>query len=1063
MENPDDNRPRELPTLALMSICLALLGAIVPILAPLDSSRPETPGKAMGVVWRGIEDVESRLWQDPFKVTSEHPTQEPTDQKIQSKAPECGNISTHHDLSALKACVNASTDNPKGPKILVLGIMVPGGSYTEDAEFRMRIRYAVLSGLASGGYFPTDAKHIGFFWGRKALPMLPERVPFERLEHSYQDNASNPELPSAVFLMWLDEAAFAKTPLETAGQLTDIFSENPNVYFHFLGPSGSDTLQAMAQELKDDKAKTSLALSFINAAATADLKIGEDMKDVMNLLPIRATLTDADLAHGILTELRLRGIELTCGDAPNFFSCKQSASKYHIALISEWDSFYGREAFPKTLNKVLKEEQCDHKTVLSSEKKQECLKHWPHFINLDEFSYMRGLDGSIPDEPKAEAKKAVSGLPGFGEGSEAFVLEKPEGQSQKDYLRRLGDRIASYNKTLIKRGESGFRAIGVVGSDTYDKLLVLKALRAKFPGTVFFTTDLDARLMHPNDFEFTRNLVVASSFGLELGQTLQKKIPPFRDSYQTGYFLATQILLCDPKSPDLIKTVCIAPGKSEEVADKVARQQDIDKLLYPPRIFELGLSRQPFDLSEPCNKSDNPSCLTVHPEPPSSYFASPFWKILIGILALLGLMGILLSSRLHDFWAQIKQYAFAILSRYAGGKESEFQALALFLILVLVIIFSSALAFALWKAGENEPFAWAQGVSMWPTELIRLLAFVLGCIFLFKATRSLDKSKKELGHCFFQTKLDNVEQDVKFIDLLLTPWKRNNKDDVDKETGRLDPKMLWAWYCQGTSTRRQWIWIVVAALLYFLLGMLLDQAFERPNVPYRGPGTLLLDQFVLYPCVFVFICLVMLSYHTTQFSAQLINQLGNHPSIWPKETLQNYALWAEDGNPIMILREKLIAQNCYFLDELIDIHFISEHTKLIGNIVYYPFVILTLMIFSRSRIFDDWNLTPALVLIYLLSAGLSLVSILCLRRAVKDAKANILKQLNTMLRTLTSHDEPSARKLETQAQRAIEEILANRQGAFIPLAQEPAVQAILLPLGGWGGQALLQYFVLMGA
>jgi len=110
---------------------------------------------------------------------------------------------------------------------------------------------------------------------------------------------------------------------------------------------------------------------------------------------------------------------------------------------------------------------------------------------------------------------------------------------------------------------------------------------------------------------------------------------------------------------------------------------------------------------------------------------------------------------------------------------------------------------------------------------------------------------------------------------------------------------------------------IVATVLFFLLGMLLGQAFGMPNVPYRGQGVQLLDNFVVYPCVFVFICLVMLSYHTTQFSAHLINQLGNHPSNWPEETLQNYALLAEKGNPMRILRDKLIGQKCYFLDELI--------------------------------------------------------------------------------------------------------------------------------------------------
>jgi hypothetical protein len=1102
MENSDNNTPRELPTLALMSICLALLGAIVPILAPLDSSRPVTQNKTVGVVWQGIEDVESRLWQDPFKVASEHPSPELEVQQIPNKNPECGDTLGHHELSALKTCIEARS---KSAKVLALGVMVSGGSYTEDEEFRMRARYAVLSGLASSGYFPTDAKHIGFFWGRKVLPILPQRIPFEWLE-----NSDPKKSPSEVLIMWLDETAFAKNPLETTLQLTRLFDAprdvpDNSVYFHFIGPSGSDTLKAMANELKNENTKaiaksilaqssinvaatadsdapinmqddnvtlqaiaqelknneakpktkdiTGLALSFINAAATADLNIHSEMKSVMDHLPIRSTLTDTDLAYGILKELKLRGIGLNCRDAPNFLSCMRLAKKPHIALISEWDSFYGREAFPIALKNALKE-QCE---IYPREDEQDCL------ASFLEFSYMRGLDGALPEAPKAEVKKPVSGLPNFGERAETFVMEKPEGQSQKDYLRRLGDRIASANQTLIRKGESGFRAIGVVGSDTYDKLMVLKALRPKFPGTIFFTTDLDARLMHPNDFEFTRNLVVASSFGLELDQSLQMKIPPFRDSFQTGYFLATQILLCDPKIFKLRKSVCIDPTKFEGFGDKVKRQQNIHELLSPPRIFELGLSRQPFDLSERCIKSDNHSCQSVHPGPPPSYFTRPLWTILMSILILFGVMGILISSRYHNFWVRIKQNTVVLLSRHIGIKESKFQALTLFLIMVLVIISSSALAYALRNAVKDEPFAWAQGVSMWPTELIRLVAFVLGCIFLCKATRRLNKSKTELGLQFFQTGLDNPEQKFKFLDVLLAPWKWNNEENLDKVTGRLNPKKLWAWYCQGTSTRRQWTWIAAATALFFLLGMLLVQVFGMPNVPYRGRGMLLLDEFILYPCVFVFICLVMLTYHTTQFSAQLITQLGNHPSNWPEETLQNYALLAMKGNPIRTLRDKLIEQKCYFLDELIDIHFISEHTKLTGNIVYYPFVILTLMIFARSRIFDDWHIPTALVLIYLLIGVLSLVSILCLRRAVKEAKENVLNQLNTMLRMLALHSEPSARILETQTQRAIKEILANRQGAFIPLAQEPAVQAILLPLGGWGGQALLQYFVLMGA
>lgn len=46
---------------------------------------------------------------------------------------------------------------------------------------------------------------------------------------------------------------------------------------------------------------------------------------------------------------------------------------------------------------------------------------------------------------------------------------------------------------------------------------------------VFFTIDLDARLLHPGEYAWTRNLVVASGFGLALHGDMQRDIPPFLD------------------------------------------------------------------------------------------------------------------------------------------------------------------------------------------------------------------------------------------------------------------------------------------------------------------------------------------------------------------------------------------------------------------------------------------------------------------------------------------------------------------------------------------------------
>ena len=72
------------------------------------------------------------------------------------------------------------------------------------------------------------------------------------------------------------------------------------------------------------------------------------------------------------------------------------------------------------------------------------------------------------------------------------------GPSQLDYLRRLTDTIGS-------RRDSGtpIRAIGVISSDIYDKLLVLQALRNALPGVIYFTFDLDARMLEPVNLRWT--------------------------------------------------------------------------------------------------------------------------------------------------------------------------------------------------------------------------------------------------------------------------------------------------------------------------------------------------------------------------------------------------------------------------------------------------------------------------------------------------------------------------------------------------------------------------------
>lgn len=122
-------------------------------------------------------------------------------------------------------------------------------------------------------------------------------------------------------------------------------------------------------------------------------------------------------------------------------------------------------------------------------------------------------------------------------------FESAEGQSQFDYLRRITEALKECNEKLHFEGAGRIAAIGVLGSDVYDKLLLLQALRPEFPDVTFFTTDLDELLLPQDKLRYTRNLLVASGYGVTLIPELQKDVLPFRSSYQTSIFLATTLAI----------------------------------------------------------------------------------------------------------------------------------------------------------------------------------------------------------------------------------------------------------------------------------------------------------------------------------------------------------------------------------------------------------------------------------------------------------------------------------------------------------------------------------------
>jgi hypothetical protein len=603
---------------AVAALIVGLAGAIW-YLVPFSSSRP-SQGTASGVVPSlGYQDVPSRLWQDPFEANQESPAD--SAEKLLAKISKL--LAPTLDLHSFDALKRQIREVPCDAHLTILPVMLEGGPYADRVERRRRMRNAMLAGLNRAGYAPRDQEHIGYVtttWPRlenglnEALAIrstgalepdpFPLKVPYEWCE-----GAENRAL-----VLWLNEEWFSDRPLRRlALLLCELEASGRTV--RIIGPWSSTTVQKMVDEVYELKptgpVQKALAgrlcgVEMYTATATAPIVLrhsklhvrceadADDQRMIalfsekLGMTFQRTISRDDYVLQALVDELKRRGVEPKDRDAKD---------KPLVILFSEWDTDYGRR-FAQELE------------LLESGYK------------LTKFSYLRGLDGSIGNDNAASPNKQKSterekgGIAGDSQkapvarGGEATPdMLAPEGPSQYDYLRRLSAALKRLDETnrlenAPHGGLAGVRAIGVVGSDVYDKLLVLQALRSQFPRAIFFTTDLEARLGEKSESKWARNLVVASAYGLELKRDLQADIPPFRDSYQTALFCTVQKIMG-------------APGVDGKPVDWSA----LHLKDQPVRRYEIGVHGA---VELPQRDDSHVAGLTVHPE-----LAAPFawWRV----------------------------------------------------------------------------------------------------------------------------------------------------------------------------------------------------------------------------------------------------------------------------------------------------------------------------------------------------------------------------------------------------------------------------------------------------
>lgn len=1047
------------------------------------SNRPHVP-KPPSVP--GLNAIHARLWDDPLAVAfadsqNRHGESDKSWalwRNFASKA-NCLN-ETETSVQRYFATVAGNflkRRHGKG-RFVCLPVLVPGEPYDSDSETRRRITYAVLSALGTCGYELSVPNQLSYVELPVVVdiaavnePVCLERfvVPAKLLQRAeVRDKIPNPDGPDGVLVLWINEHQLGRRPLAVIGQILEGLFQDPRDQKHektkhrieirIVGPTDSTTLLDMARENANwhskswnhPQAQKSQAYraatepryflqtyankptlysgrATLSAWALDDEGRQESAKSELSqfiygksnqsgLSVVRTIGSDRQLAQLLARELKLRGVWPLRDDEKLGPDSVRDEELRHIVLVTENDTLYG-SAFPAVIRKAFP------KLLKSSNSNPEQDKDLLHV-----FTYLHGLDGKISGDKKEKEEGRSDTSKTAEADSDPLSSPHPEsipasGRSQFDYLRRLEQQLVEFDESSRNAGEAGITAIGVVGTDIYDKLLVLRALRKKFPRTWFFTTDVDAAFSLPSEYPTTRNLLVASHFGLTLHPELQKGALPFRDVYETAVYFSTLCAL----DHDGTRAGDGARFKMSESPDPWGLQYESDKnaVQLPwlnPLVFEIGRNG-PYQLTMPARTASEYGKKVQPPGLRERHWLdhkSHAWgAFALALIAGAGVYGLSKDVRKTT----------RIICRVWRRDDWTLARTLLRILVVLLAVPFLMLLFAAVKDHMNpdgEPFVLFEGISIWPPIIVRYIVLGLSAGFIAK---TVDNGLRELQQSGSEESL--------FMLCETTSGPAGSSSQCGTAFADFRKPARWWLYL---------LWSAIPAVVFFAFGNLLLLLTESSPTPYRGEVAEQWQTNVMLLSAIAMIYLTFLVIAHVEYCRQFVNKLGGQPADWLSAEMDK-------------LKQDRLPVKPADVGELLTVRIIARSTQMAGKLVKYPFIALFVMICSRHPALDKLELPWSLVVIWaLLVAGLSWMAHAMRHDAAiaRDAVLGRLRDSLSFAMYLETKTSPASRRVQ-QLRQFISEVEREAGGAFQPLVRDPLVQA--LALGASGGLMFIHQFL----
>jgi hypothetical protein len=233
--------------------------------------------------------------------------------------------------------------------------------------------------------------------------------------------------------------------------------------------------------------------------------------------------------------------------------------------------------------------------------------------------------------------------------------------------------------------------------------------------------------------------------------------------------------------------------------------------------------------------------------------------------------------------------------------------------------------------------------------------------------------------------------------------------------------------------------LVAMGVLWCILFLI----FGNPHAPTRGDlsGAL---YYAVTPFLFgVTLILIFFVADATWLCWRLTRDIRTPTIVWPAETLREFS--RRYGLP------QGVVADC------VDLLFVARRSKRISTLLYGPFLIIALIVVSHSPVLANYGRSIPDVVTMAVAVLIVTACAVALRLSAETTRAAARHRLTERL--MIAKGENTGAQTASQMELLLRRIEELREGAFSPFSQQPLVRAMLLPLGSFGGTALLGYLL----